>query len=111
MYKWVEEMGMERRNLSSWSINLLYHAMLFQNKGIFFNFKGKKTMWIVEIFCEERKRQKALDPKLKENQRLEFSTERRTKKMCTSSKRFNGKKLGKSSVRSLSMEQWYVSHC
>lgn len=29
-------------------------------------------MWIVEIFCEERKRQKALDPKLKENQRLEF---------------------------------------
>ena len=29
-------------------------------------------MWIFDIFCEERKSEKALDPKPKENQRLEF---------------------------------------
>lgn len=48
----------------------------------FLIFKGKKTMWIVEIFCEERKRQKALDPKLKENQRLEFQLWRKDQKKC-----------------------------
>ncbi|KAI4567722.1 hypothetical protein MJT46_007520 [Ovis ammon polii x Ovis aries] len=51
---------------------------------ITFHYPGKKTMWIVEIFCEERKRQKALDPKLKENQRLEFQLWRKDQKNARS---------------------------
>lgn len=52
--------------------------------AFFLIFKGKKTMWIAEIFCEERKRQKALDPKLIENQRLEFQLWRKDQKNARS---------------------------
>ena len=69
--KWVRGDG-DRGRLET-HLNIISIVMLLPKiDATFFIFKGKKTMWIFDIFCEERKSEKALDPKPKENQRLEF---------------------------------------